>query len=102
ARTGIALEVKTTRSEAVEARDRMVAWASGHQKAREWFVSAAQGYQVGTVEPKELIDAVKAYFTARFSHLQAMFDFNIAVAKLERVTADELLRPESWELSCGE
>lgn len=102
ARKGIELEVRTTHNDVEEARARMGAYEEGHREARAWFISAAQGYQVGTMEPKELIDAVKAYFTARFSHLQAIFDFNIAVAKLEKVTAYQRLSDADWELSCGE
>ena len=102
AKKAIELDVRTTYNDVTEARARMAAYAVGHKEARAWFVSAAQGYQVGTADPKDLIDAVKAYFTARFSHLQAIFDFNVAVAKLEKATASEILSPGSWELSCGE
>ena len=102
ARRGISLQVSTTHHEVTASKARQKAWEEGHKKSRAWFVAAAQGYQVGAVETKELIDAVKSYFTARFSLLQANMDWNVALAKLEKNTGSELLPPEKWEVSCDE
>ncbi|MAC29460.1 MAG: hypothetical protein CMH59_23760, partial [Myxococcales bacterium] len=76
------------------------AWQRGRRQGRAWFVSAAQAYDLGTLEPKDLIDALKAYFTARFSHLQAVRDVNTAAAELERVTGEALLPADGWEPPC--
>ncbi|MCA9581490.1 MAG: TolC family protein [Myxococcales bacterium] len=99
---GVKIEVSATYHEVVEAEQRVEAWGEGHRDAREWFVAAAQGYQIGTVDPKELIDAVKAYFSARASHVIAIMDYNTAIAKLSRVTGQDLLPEKKWEILCEE
>ncbi len=102
ARRGIALEVQAAYEELEDARRREEAWGRGHRDARSWFVASAQAYQVGALEPRDLVDAVKTYFTSRFNHLQAIRDYNIAAASLERVTGTELLPLDGWERPCEE
>jgi outer membrane protein TolC len=102
ARRGIDLEVADAYEALMDARRREVAWQRGHREGRRWFVSAASGYQVGAVDARELIDAVKAYFTARFSHLQAIFDVNMGIATLARTTSTDLVPAGGWEARCEE
>ncbi len=97
---GLDLEVATVFEELGDARRREQAWGRGHRETRAWFVAAAQAYQVGTVEPRDLVDAVRAYFSARFSHVQAIQDVNVATAKLERATGTEVLAADAWERRC--
>lgn len=95
---GIELEV-TEAYEAVQAARRQVeAWGRGRRETRAWFIAAAQGREVGAVETRDLVDAVRAYFTARYSHLQAVHDLNTAFANLERTSGRELV--ERWEPPC--
>src|SRR5690606_29043901 len=95
---GIELEV-TEAYEAVRAAQQQVeAWGRGRRETRAWFIAAAQGREVGTVEPRDLVDAVRAYFTARYSHLQAIHDLNVAIANLERTSGRTLV--ERWEPPC--
>lgn len=95
---GIELEV-TEAFEAVQATQRQVeTWGRGRRETRAWFIAAAQGRDVGTVEPRDLVDAVRAYFTARYSHLQAIHDFNVALANLERTSGNTVV--ERWEPPC--
>lgn len=100
ARDGVDLEIAMAHASVLEARAREQAWSRGHQNTRRWFVAAAQGYEVGAREPKDLIDALKAYFTARFSHLQSIHDHNVAVARLEQAVGTNVVTPESWNQSC--
>ncbi|MBK7775375.1 MAG: TolC family protein [Sandaracinaceae bacterium] len=102
ARDGIRLEVIATYEQLLDADRREVAWADGERQTRSWFVAAGQAYQVGTIEPRELVDAMKAYFTNRFNHLEALREFNTAAAALERVTGTQLVAPDAWEQSCAE
>ncbi|MCB9659288.1 MAG: TolC family protein [Polyangiales bacterium] len=102
ARDGVRLEVIATYEQLRDADRREVAWAQGERQTRSWFVAAGQAYQVGTSEPRELVDAMKAYFTNRFNHLEALREFNTAAATLERVTGAALVDPEAWERSCTE
>ncbi len=98
AHRGIQLEV-TEAFEAVRAaRSQVETWGRGRREARAWFISAAQGRDVGTVETRDLVDAVRAYFTARYSHLQAIHDLNIATSNLERTSGRTIV--EGWEPAC--
>lgn len=97
---GMGVEVGAAYAELQDAKRRLEAWEEGERDTRKWFVTAAQGYQVGTVEPRELVDAIRAYFGARFKHLQAIHDYNVAVAKLERVVGMPLLDDQAWNQSC--
>ncbi|MCB9626449.1 MAG: TolC family protein [Sandaracinaceae bacterium] len=102
ARDAIRLEVIATYEQLRDADRREVAWARGERQTRSWFVAAGQAYQVGTSEPRELVDAMKAYFTNRFNHLEALREFNTAAASLERTTGTPLVAPSAWEQSCSE
>ncbi len=97
---GIELEVSSAYTELTSAVRRLRAWETGHRDARRWFIAAAQAEQLGVGEAEELVDAVKAYFTARYAHLQAVHDFDMAVARLERAVGGELLEPGKWKPSC--
>lgn len=102
ARQGMSLEVATAWHEAQDAKRRVDAWGRGHRDARAWFVAAGQAYELGAVEPRDLVDAVRTYFQARFNHLQAIRDYNTAIASLERVTGRDVLPASGWERSCEE
>jgi len=92
--------VAARHAELEDARRRMEAWAEGHRETRKWFLSAAQGYQVGTVTTKELVDGVGAYFKARFAHLSAIHDHNQAIAALEQTVGRPLLPASAWAQPC--
>ncbi len=102
AERGIELEVADAYEALADARRREDAWREGHRQARRWFISAAGAYAIGALEPRDLIDAVRAYFTARFNHLSAIGDLNIGIANLERVTGTQLLPAGGWEVGCEE
>ncbi|QQR88737.1 MAG: TolC family protein [Myxococcales bacterium] len=97
---GIELEVSSVYYELENARKSESSWEKGHSATRAWFISAAQGYQVGTAEARDLVDAIKAYFTARFSHTESIRSFNTAASKLERVIGTELIPLDRWEKAC--
>jgi outer membrane protein TolC len=102
ARDGIELEVKRHRTALMEARERVAAWEEGHREARRWFVSAAQGHQVGLTSTKDLVDGVSAYFKARFAHLLAIHDHNAALVSLEHATGSRLLDDAVWDQRCDD
>ena len=102
ARVGMQLEVDEAFEALEDAGRREEAWARGELQTRRWFIATAQGYQVGTSSAKDLIDALKAYFTARFSHISAIRDYDTALAKLTRVTGRELADAKVWGTSCAD
>lgn len=100
ARRGMELEISTAYYAVTDANRREAAFSEGERQTRRWFVSAGQAYQVGTMSAKDLVDAVQAYFTNRFSHLLALRDRMVALADLERATGAILLPGGGWELPC--
>lgn len=98
ARAGMELEISDAYESVVDARARAEAYDRGRRETRAWFIAASQAVDVGVAELGDLTDAVSAYFLARFSHLQAIHDMDVAVANLERVSAVRVV--EHWEPGC--
>lgn len=99
---GMELEVREAFERLRDAQRREESYGEGERATRRWFVAALQAYQVGTLEPKQLIDAVSAYFTNRFNHLQAVHDLNVAAARLDKATGARVVEPGRWGSSCEE
>jgi outer membrane protein TolC len=100
AQLGMQIEVDVAREALRDAMRREEAWGRGERDTRAWLVSAAQAYDIGAVEPKDLVDALRAYFEARFSHLQAIYDVNVGAAELSRVTGGTVAPMDGWEAPC--
>jgi outer membrane protein TolC len=100
ARLGMQIEVDVAREALRDAMRREEAWGRGERDTRAWLVSAAQAYDIGAAEPKDLVDALRAYFEARFSHLQAIYDVNEGAAELSRVTGGAVAPMDGWEAPC--
>ncbi len=98
ARAGLELEVNDAYETVVEALRRAEAFDRGRRETRAWFISAAQGVEVGAAELSDMVDAVRAYFLARYSHLQAIADADTALANLARVSAMSVT--DRWERDC--
>lgn len=98
ARAGMELEVSEAYASVVEALRREEVFDRGRRDTRAWFISSAQGVEVGASELEDMVDAVRAYFTARYSHLQAIHDADSSLANLERTSASRVT--EHWEARC--
>jgi outer membrane protein TolC len=83
---GIAFEVAKAYGELDEANARIEVATRGEKAARAWITAVAQNMELGLAEAKDFGDALLQYFNMRVRHLQAIFDFNIASAVLERAT----------------
>lgn len=99
---GIRLQVAGAYEQLADADRREQAWSRGERATRSWFVAAGQAYQLGTAEPRDLVDALKAYFTNRFNHLESVREYNTAVARLEQMTGAQLLQARQWDGDCAE
>ena len=103
ARIGIELEVNTLYEQLLDARRRMTSWTRSEKEARKWYVSAGQGYEVGTQDSRDFVDAVSAYFTARTNRLMATADYNITIAALEKATNMPMVKEKGWRpVACEE
>ncbi len=88
---GIDLEIKKTWVELNEASDRLTAAEKGSKAARKWLVATSQNLAAGLCEPKELTDALLAFFQLKLKHLQAVFDLNVGWQELKRVVGSSNL-----------
>jgi outer membrane protein TolC len=96
ARLGIEVEVNTLYEQLQDAKRRMNSWTRSEKEARKWFVSAGQGYEVGTQDARDFVDAVSAYFTARSNRLMATAEYNLAIAALEKATNMPMVQEKGW------
>jgi len=88
---GIILEVRKAHGEVTEAAERVTALAKGEKAGKAWISAVAQKFAVGLAEVRELSDALVAFFGMRTRYLQAVFDLNVALSSLSRVTGSPTL-----------
>lgn len=83
---GIVFEVRKAYGEMTEASARVKAVQKGEKAAKSWISAVAQNFTVGLAEARDLTDALIAFFNMRYRYLQAVFDYNVAVAAMTRAT----------------
>ena len=96
AKLGIEIEVNAIYEQLKDAQRRMNSWTRSEKEARKWFVSAGQGYEVGTQDARDFVDAVTAYFSARSSRLMATAEYDLAIAALEKATNVPMVSEKGW------
>lgn len=87
---GIALEVRKAVLDLAEAHKRLVTTKAGAKAARSWLVATVQNLEAGLGSPRDLVDALVAYFTMNLRYLQAMYEVNSGWYELARVTGSTL------------
>jgi len=75
-------------ADATAAHDKVAAAAQGEQAARTWLASVLQAEAIGTAESKDLADAYIAWFQMRARWAQAVFQWNVAVVRLDRAAGE--------------
>lgn len=83
ARDRITLEVEEAYIAVEETEAVMLARRRGRRASRGWLFSIMQGIDLGVLEPRELVDALRAYFEQSFLYLDALSRFNGSVSNLE-------------------
>ena len=96
AEQGIEIEVTALFEHLQDAKRRLASWTRSEKETRKWFVSAGQGYEIGTTTAMELVDAIEAYFSARSKRLMATAEYNLAIAGLEKATNMPLVSQKGW------
>lgn len=79
-------EVEQAYAEATDAERRLDAWSKALSYAKQWLVKVQQGIDVGTREDADLVDPAKEYALKRFNELSAIYDYDVAVARLSMAT----------------
>jgi outer membrane protein len=75
-------------ADATAAHDKVAAAKEGEQAARTWLASVLQAEAIGTAESKDLADAYIAWFQMRARWAQAVFQWNVAVVRLDRAAGE--------------
>lgn len=96
AEQGIEIEVTALYEQLQDAKRRLESWRRSEKQTRKWFVSAGQGYEVGTASAMDLVDSIEAYFGARSKRLMATAEYNLAIAGLEKATSVPLVSQKGW------
>ncbi len=85
---GARYDADTALGEAASARDKVAAAREGEKAARAWLASVLQAEAIGTAESKDLADAYIAWFQMRARWAQAVFQWNVAVVRLDRAAGE--------------
>ncbi len=84
-----AVEVENAHATALEARNREETWARAEKRAKEWIANVETAIDLGTKDERHLFEPLQRYVDARFAHMQALMDLNLAMAELARVSGWE-------------
>jgi outer membrane protein TolC len=84
ARGALSADVTNAYEELERARADLPALAAAYASAKEWVVRANADYAVGMADSITLTNAVDAYVTNRLAELDAVYRFNVALARLAR------------------
>ncbi|HEX3765906.1 MAG TPA: TolC family protein [Kofleriaceae bacterium] len=85
---GARLDADTALADASSAHDKVAAASQGEQAARTWLASVLQAQAIGTAESRDLADAYIAWFQMRARWAQAVFQWNVAVVRLDRAAGE--------------
>ena len=88
AQVGASYDMQQATAEATGAHDRLTASAEGEKAARAWLASVLQAEAIGAAEAKDLSDAYIAWFGMRARWSLAIFQWNVAVVRLDRAAGE--------------
>ncbi len=99
AETSIRLEVEKLFLEMQDAESMISVRQSALKSARGWVIAKLDLYENGMAPLQDVVDGLTQFFLAQLSYYQAIYDFNLAVATLERATATELVPVASLDMA---
>ncbi|HEX2688269.1 MAG TPA: TolC family protein [Kofleriaceae bacterium] len=85
---GARYDADSALANATASHDKVIAAAEGERAARTWLASVLQAEAIGTAESKDLADAYIAWFQMRARWAQAVFQWNVAVVRLDRAAGE--------------
>lgn len=86
AERGVRLEVEKLFREMEDARKVLAAQEDALRAARGWVLAKTDLYENGLSELRDILDGLVQFFLSQMAHLQAIYDFNVSVAALERAS----------------
>ncbi len=90
AEQGIPFQVRQAYLEMEQHRDNIQATKGGYRNGRKWLVAALSNFDLGVGEGKDVADAAVAYAKLRASYFQSVYDYNLALAKLDHVAGRDV------------
>lgn len=90
----VQLDVRRAYEKVVETATKMEASQRSMRASERWLRAASMQFDIGAGEIKDLLDAFKANGEMRAEHYRNVFDYNVAVATLEKTVGGSLI---NWE-----
>jgi outer membrane protein TolC len=90
---GIAVEVENAHGTALEAKNREETWDRAEHRSKRWISTVTDAIDLGAKDERALIEPLRAYVNARIQHMYALFDYNIAMSELARVSGWDTAAP---------
>ena len=91
---GVGTEVEQAFREAEDASRRLDAYMRATSYAKRWLVQVQEGIDVGTFEDQDIVGPAKEYAAKRILQMNAIFDYDVALAKLALATG--------WDVVAGD
>lgn len=88
AQLGARYDADNALADATAAHDKVDAASQGEKAARTWLASVLQAEAIGAAESRDLADAYIAWFQMRARWAQAVFQWNVAVVRLDRASGE--------------
>lgn len=86
---GVAQQVRDAYAEVEDTQRRLKALTEAAQLAKQWMIKVQQAIEVGTMEDQDIVIPAREYATKRFAEMMAIYEYNIALAKLSQATGDD-------------
>ncbi|MBI4588359.1 MAG: TolC family protein [Candidatus Rokubacteria bacterium] len=90
AEEGIPLEVQKAYGELQEAKQNVQALEKAYANAKKWVVTALANFDLGIGETRDLADAVLAMAKTRADYFQAVFSYQMGVARLDHAAGRDV------------
>ncbi len=84
AQEGVELEVKEAFLDARNAKLELQRTEEAGKLSRQLLFLTQSNYDIGLAEPKDLIDALSGFLLTRGQYFEAVFNYNVALAKLDQ------------------
>lgn len=84
AERGVVLEVKEAYLDTQNALQEMERAEEAGKLSRQLLFLTQSNYDIGLAESKDLIDAIQSFLETRGKYFEAVFNYNVAVAELDR------------------
>jgi outer membrane protein TolC len=91
---GVGTEVEITYDEVIDWKKRAESYGKAVGAAKRWLIMVSQGIDIGTKENKDLIEPAKSYALNKVNQLNALYEYNLAMARLARATGWDSIAPD--------